>query len=692
MKQREAQISKDFKKTTLKAVISIGFFIFIHLLLITFALCLTIFAGWAGITLISLNPNIYSLGIGAGLVSMGVLVFIFLIKFMFKKHSINRSNLIEIKETDEPQLFAFIRQIVNKVKTDFPKKVYISPEVNAYVFYESNFRSMFFPVKKNIQIGIGLINSLTVNEFEAILAHEFGHFSQKTMKIGSYVYNVNRVIYNLLYDNESFESLLKGWAKVHVFITLFIILAGKIVEGIKWILKKVYTIVNITYMGLSREMEFHADEIAANVAGSDSLISSLLRLELSDYSYNSVLDYYNQRIADSVKTKNIFPQHEFVMKLLAKESKLTIENNLPQVTIDHLSKYNKSKLTIKDQWASHPGTPERIANLYKLAREVKAKDCNPASTLFSNIDKLGCEITEKLFSEITYNGQETCIESEEFIKNYTIEYKKNSFNKIYNGYYNSKNPCRIDIEKIPESMSIPGDSDISSSFNDNMIDTVYTSNALENDLNILKQISDGEYKIKTFDYDGKKYSFRECKNLLKILEKESNKIKDKLKENDIRIYNYFYSLAKEKGKEEELKQVYQSFFSLDNGYDKKIQCYINMLNNTSFIRFKTSFSIIEENLKKLNDMEHEFKKQIEEILSEEIYQCEIKPEIREDFNKYLADKREYFNRPKYNNDALALMFKNIQNFQTVISQTYRNLKRNLLEYQAELEKNKNTLN
>ncbi len=692
MKQRETQISNGFKKTTLLAVLSIGFFLFIYLFLIIFALSLTIISSWGGITLISLNPNLYSLGIGAGLVSMGVLVFIFLVKFMFKKHSINRSNLIEIKETDEPQLFAFIGQIVNKVKTDFPKKVYISPEVNAYVFYESNFRSMFFPVKKNIQIGIGLINSLTVNEFEAILAHEFGHFSQKTMKIGSYVYNVNRVIYNLLHDNESFESLLKGWAKVHILITLFIILAGKIVEGIKWILKKVYNIVNITYMGLSREMEFHADEVAANIAGSDSLISSLLRLELSDYSYNSVLDYYNERISDSIKTKNIFPQHEFVMKLLAKESKLRIENNLPQVTIEHLSKYNKSKLTIKDQWASHPGTPERIANLHKLERKVKVKNCNPASTLFSNIDKLGCEITEKLFSEINYNGQETCIESEEFIRNYTTEYKKNSFNKMYNGYYNSKNPCQIDIEMVSNDEPETVNFDISSFFGDSMIDTVYTSNALENDLIILKQISGGDYKVKTFDYDGNKYSFRECKNLVKILEKESKEIKDKLKENDTRIYNYFYFLAKGKGKQEELKQLYQSFFFVDDGYDKKIQCYINMLNGTCFIRFKTTFSVIEENLKKLNDTEHEFKKQIEMILSEEIYQCEIKSEIREDFNKYLVDKREYFNRPKYNNDALALMFKNMQNFQTVISQTYLNLKRNLLEYQAELETNKDTPN
>jgi Zn-dependent protease with chaperone function len=58
---------------------------------------------------------------------------------------------------------------------------------------------MFLPIKKNLQIGIGLMNSLTQDELKAVLAHEFGHFSQKSMKIGSYVYYANQVIHNLYF-------------------------------------------------------------------------------------------------------------------------------------------------------------------------------------------------------------------------------------------------------------------------------------------------------------------------------------------------------------------------------------------------------------------------------------------------------------------------------------------------------------
>ena len=37
---------------------------------------------------------------------------------------------------------------------------------------------MFLPVKKNLTMGLGLINSTTVSELKSILAHEFGHFSK----------------------------------------------------------------------------------------------------------------------------------------------------------------------------------------------------------------------------------------------------------------------------------------------------------------------------------------------------------------------------------------------------------------------------------------------------------------------------------------------------------------------------------
>ncbi|WP_435523453.1 M48 family metalloprotease, partial [Chryseobacterium indoltheticum] len=71
---------------------------------------------------------------------------------------------------------------------------------------------MFFPIQKNLTIGVGLINTTTKQELKAILSHEFGHFSQRSMKVGSYVYNVNQIIFNLVNDDASYRNSIEKFA------------------------------------------------------------------------------------------------------------------------------------------------------------------------------------------------------------------------------------------------------------------------------------------------------------------------------------------------------------------------------------------------------------------------------------------------------------------------------------------------
>jgi Zn-dependent protease with chaperone function len=146
--------------------------------------------------------------------------------------------------------------------------------------------------------------------------------------------------------------------------------------------------LNISYMSLSREMEFHADEVAANVVGSEPLIASLLRMDLADHSYNEVLQYYHTRISDGIKPYNIYPDQTNVINFLATKSKIPLAENLPQVTLSHLSRYNKSKLVVVDQWASHPSTEDRVLRLEKLNRSSESFNQSPASTVFSDINAL----------------------------------------------------------------------------------------------------------------------------------------------------------------------------------------------------------------------------------------------------------------------------------------------------------------
>lgn len=678
----DIQVSSNFKLMTGKAVASIVLFIITYFIILTLAIALTALCVIGGIALIAVKPMFITIALGIGLASLGFFILVFLFKFLFKKHQVDRSHLVEIFEEDEPKLFSFIREIVNEVQTDFPKHIYLSSDVNASVFYDSNFWSMIFPIRKNLQIGLGLVNSISEHELKAILAHEFGHFSQRSMKVGSYVYNVNQVIYNMLYDNESFDTMIQNWANVSGYFSIFVALAVKIIQGIQWILKKMYDIVNVSYMALSREMEFHADEIAANVTGYIPLKESLLRMDLADHAYNSVLNFYSEKIPDNIKSKNIYKEQAYILNFTASQNNLTFKNNLPIVSELDLNKYNRSKLIIKNQWASHPSIEDRIKAIEATQIRKQGND-NVAFSLFKNEEQIQEKMTEKLFSEVVYTDSTSTLDIESFKKEYSETYFKNSFPLEYNCYYDHKNPIEFDINSIDD---YHVSESLNSLFSKEKVDIVYDYIAYENDGSLLTSISNKEVDIKSFDYDGQKFKSKEAKKLIPELAKVQNKLKDTIKENDIAIYKFFYNEALKQGTDSILKEKYIQLFTYDATFASKAALSTKFSEATNFISIATSFEQIWDNLKNLKPIELEIKAEIKGLLEDQIMTNEISKHKREQFEKYLSKEWDYFNGETYYNDNLQLLYNCVNDCLYFLSRKYFLIKLDLLNFQIALYK------
>src|SRR5262249_13952858 len=64
-----------------------------------------------------------------------VLLFLFLLKGLFKRSREEKALQIEIVEEDHPDFFALLRGLCTEIHAPFPRHVYVSPEVNACVFY-----------------------------------------------------------------------------------------------------------------------------------------------------------------------------------------------------------------------------------------------------------------------------------------------------------------------------------------------------------------------------------------------------------------------------------------------------------------------------------------------------------------------------------------------------------------------------
>lgn len=671
------QVSQDFKDKARKAVSAIFVFIFTYVFIVSVALFLTVACVLVSFLLISEKPSGLTIGLGVGVSSLGFFIIVFLFKFLFKKYKVDRSHLIEISQEDQPRLFALIREVANEVDTSFPKKIFLSSDVNAAVFYDSTFWSMLLPVRKNLQIGMGLVNIVSEQEFKAILAHEFGHFSQRSMKVGSYVYNVNQVIYNMLYENESFDKMIVTWSKFSGYFAMFLNVAVTIIENIQGVLKKMYNYVNVRYMALSREMEFHADEIAAHVAGSSYLKESLLRLDLAEYSYNTVLTFYNDKINDNIKSSNVFLEQSFVMHYLAKQSKLSFKDNLPLVTESDTNRYNKSKLTVKDQWASHPTIAERIKALDALGIQ-KSGSHRSAMDLFDNPVHYQKKVTQKVFSTVEYAGETTELDLEVFQKEYSETILKNSFSPAYNSYYDNKNPFNFDINSV-EDFEIS--ENLTTLFSNEKVDWVYEYIALENDKYAVSQIANKEVEVKSFDYDGKKYTVKEASELIPYLEERGKQLREKIQENDIRIYKYFYSASVKKGNASAFREKYLDFFRYESVFDAHMTL-INTFNaSVAFINVVTPFEQIKMNLLELGLVEKDIKSELRKLMKDPMMEGEVTLEMKEVLEEYLSQDWVYFTGQSYRDEKLQLLFSAVNNFNYLVNRKYFLVKLDLLNYQ-----------
>ena len=549
--------SQAFKNSALKVVFSIVLFFLFYffLVLLSAGILVASVLGW--IALVSFKPNILTLAAGFGLVSVGVMLFIFLLKFVFSRTKDENPLRKEIKEEEQPKLFAFLKKLSEETNTPMPRKIFVSPDVNAAVFYNSGFWSMFFPVRKNLEIGLGLVNALNVSEFKSVLAHEFGHFAQSSMKIGSYIYTVNRAVFNLVYEYDRWDELLSKWAGTGGIFGFFAGVTFWLVEGIRNVLKGAYQLIHVNYMSLSREMEYHADLVAVSVSGNKPFISALRKIEFSSFAYTNTTGFLNALAAKGKCSSNLYENHAFTVSHLAKMNKLSFtEGEFVLSEQDLESSMHRSRVNVKDQWASHPSITEREENIAKVAVESEVLT-NSAWELFQNAAHLQATFTQNMYQ---FGFPEESFESlvpQEFGSFVEEEFNKYQLSEKYNGFYDNRYLSELDMQDVE---TIEGAPDFSECYTREQVECIGRLYANKADLELLRQISLGQIQTKYFEFDGVKYKRKEARKLIPILEKEIEGQEKAVKELDEKSFQLNLFQAKKNGQEKELVEKYQQLF------------------------------------------------------------------------------------------------------------------------------------
>lgn len=277
-------------------------------------------ACWFAWTSVRLFTEIPGANRGAIIVVGGALAAAFLALLMFKAmFFIRRGEIerdIEVTPKSHPRLFAFLYRLADEAKAPRPHRVFVSPRVNAAVTYDLSLVNLIFSSKKNLEIGLGLVNVLTLSELKAVLAHEFGHFAQRTLAVSRWVYIAQVIAQHLVAKRDGIDRLLHRISSADPRVAWIGWGLRLIVWSIRSLIASVFGWVILAKRALSREMELNADLVAVSLTGSDALIHALYRLEAADDAMDKSLSFADEESAAGKAIADLFAvQSEMIARM-----------------------------------------------------------------------------------------------------------------------------------------------------------------------------------------------------------------------------------------------------------------------------------------------------------------------------------------------------------------------------------------
>lgn len=379
------------------------------------------------------DPFLYLESICSGILA------IFLIKGLFFKKRSTADEGFEITAKDEPALFEFIDRVADETGAPKPHRVYLSPSVNACVFYDLSLINFLIPTKKNLDIGLGLVNVLTLSEFKAVLSHEFGHFAQKTMAVGRWVYVAQQVANQLIYHRDALDKFLNIISGIDLRIAWIGWVLRLIVWSLRSILDSLLSIVMLAERALSREMEFQADLVAVSTSGSDALIHGLYRLPAADGAWSDTLDFLSQELGEERKVANAFAIQSRILehqKRILNDPDFGTVPPLPDEGRESHRVFSADIAQPPQMWATHPLSHFREANA-KDRYIPAALDDRSAWSVFQD----PVNLCERLTAYMLEGLEQKKCPLEESIKKLDSNYAKEYYDPRYRGMYLERSVC-----------------------------------------------------------------------------------------------------------------------------------------------------------------------------------------------------------------------------------------------------------
>jgi Zn-dependent protease with chaperone function len=433
---------------------------------------------------------IFALGVCAGFLA------IFMLKALFFVNKGGEPEDLEITAKDQPELFSFLGQLAKDTGAPKPHRVFLSPRVNAAVFYDLSILNLFFPSKKNLEIGLPLVNVLTISEFKAVLAHEFGHFAQRSMAVGRWVYMAQQIAGYLISKRDGLDRFLSGLSRSDFRIAWVGWILSLIIWSIRSLAESAFHLVVIAQRALSREMELQADLVAVSVTGSEALINALHRTGAADAAWDRAILFANEEIAKGHATQDLLAIQTRIIEKLRLVLADPYYGNKPAPAQGKPEEQRLFKPEIAQpsrMWATHPYNHEREENAKRVFVQSTLDD-TPSWVIFNSPELL----RQQLSAHMIRNLKEPVPmrDMNESMASIDSEYERESYAARYRGLYLSR-PLASYWQNAAAMYSAPLPSELTefkSLYPEDLSAQLKRLNDLERDKTLLEAIRDGKAK------------------------------------------------------------------------------------------------------------------------------------------------------------------------------------------------------
>ncbi|MCL2714832.1 MAG: M48 family metallopeptidase [Alphaproteobacteria bacterium] len=386
--------SAAYRRSAWLASIGLALFVALYLSLAGWF----VWAAWHAffVLLPETNDGFFHVVTGAMAAFMG---FFMLKALVFIKRGASEG-LSEVTAADQPELFRFLHDIADRVAAPRPHKVFVSARVNAAVFYDLSLLSFLLPARKNLEIGLGLVNSLSLGEFRAVVAHEFGHFAQRSMAVGRWVYVAQQIAGHLVARRDALDRLLRSLSHSDLRIAWIGWIVSLLIWAVRALIDWAFTLLVRVQRSLSREMEFNADLVAVSLTGSDALINALHCLQGADDAWDRAAAFAMRQRAQKRMVPDLFALQSTIRDRLGVVRDEAFFGKSPPVPHSDAAAYRLFHAEAAQpprMWMTHPFNHEREAN---AKRDYRAAAIDGASAweIFADSASLRERVTAELLS------------------------------------------------------------------------------------------------------------------------------------------------------------------------------------------------------------------------------------------------------------------------------------------------------